>query len=332
MRTQLFRNAVLTIVFTVVFSMTKCKAQNDPIIVHDPVAIESEGFYYIFNTGRGISTWQSKDLKKWERLNPVFSKSPDWGKAEVPKFDGNIWAPDISFHNGLYYLYYSISSFASNRSCIGIATNKSLNPNSPDYKWTDHGKIIESVPGRDNWNAIDPNLILDESNQPWLVFGSFWGGLKITKLNNDLLSIAQPQEWHTVASRERDQLLDETDPGGGAIEAPFIFRKGNYYYLFLSFDLCCRGANSNYNVRVGRSEKVTGPYIDKEGKPLLQGGGTLIAQGDDQYYGKGHNSVYTFNNIDYMFLHGYEKKTNGAPKLITYILGWDETGWPFIRN
>jgi arabinan endo-1,5-alpha-L-arabinosidase len=323
-------NATISAILLAMLVSGGTLAQSNQIIVHDPVAIESDGSYYIFNTGRGIANWKSTDLVNWQFLKPVFDKSPEWAKKEVPRFDGNIWAPDISFHNGKYYLYYSISSFASNRSCIGVATNTTLNPDDPAFKWEDHGKIVESVPGRDNWNAIDPNLCFDEAGKPWLVFGSFWGGLKIVKLSDDLLTIAVPQEWHTLASRERDPLLDETDPGNAAIEAPFIFKKGDYYYLFVSFDLCCRGANSTYNVRVGRSEKLIGPYIDKDGISMLRGGGTLIVGGDENYFAKGHNSVYTFNGTDYMLLHGYEKKSNGSPKLLKYKLGWDTNGWPII--
>lgn len=298
--------------------------------MHDPVAIEADGAYYIFNTGVGIANLRSTDLESWQYMGPVFPSSPEWAKTEVPKFDGNIWAPDISFHNGKYYLYYSISSFASNRSCIGVATNLTLDRNNPAYRWEDHGKLIESVPGRDNWNAIDPNLIFDESGTPWLSFGSFWGGLKIVKLSNDLLSVAVPQEWHTIASRERDSSLDETDPGNAAIEAPFIFRKGDYYYLFVSFDLCCRAENSNYNVRYGRSKSVIGPYVDKNGVDLMQGGGTLLLAGDEKFYGVGHNSVYTFNGNDYLLCHGYLKSEKGTPILITKKLVWDNEGWPII--
>jgi len=330
MKNWIFLKSALAALYLLFFINVACIAQGNQIIVHDPVAIESDGNYYLFNTGKGITNWKSKDLNNWQFLKPVFEKSPEWAKREVPRFDGNIWAPDISFHNGKYYLYYSISSFASNRSCIGVATNTKLNTDDPAFKWEDHGKIVESIPGRDNWNAIDPNLCFDENGKPWLVFGSFWGGLKLVKLNDDLLSIAVPEEWHTLASRERNPLLDETDPGNAAIEAPFIFKKNGFYYLFVSYDLCCRGAKSTYNVRVGRSEKLTGPYVDKEGVPMLKGGGTLIVAGDENYFAKGHNSVYTFGGKDYMFLHGYDKKSNGAPKLLKYILGWDTNEWPFI--
>lgn len=306
-------------------------AQNRQIIVHDPVAIQTEGKYYIYNTGVGIASWVSNDLEHWEFLKQVFDPIPAWAKEKVPKFNGNIWAPDISYHNGMYYLYYSISSFASNRSCIGVATNKSLDPENSEYEWIDHGPVVESVPGRDMWNAIDPNLIIDENDTPWLAFGSFWEGLKIVKLNNDLLSIAEPQEWRTIASRSRNTNLDEADPGNGAIEAPFIFKHDDYYYLFASFDLCCRGPRSTYNVRVGRSKSVTGPYIDKDSVSMLDGGGTKIIGPDENYFGQGHNSVYTFDDKDVFICHGYDKNDRSRPKLIIHELLWDENGWPYMN-
>ena len=321
----------LLVIVVLFITISTVWAQSKQIVVHDPVAIEADGRYYLFSTGVGIASWYSDDLEQWHFLAQVFNPIPEWAKAEVPKFDGNMWAPDILYHNNQYYLYYSISSFASNRSCIGVATNKSLDPASSDYQWVDHGKVIESHPGRDHWNAIDPNIVFDDNNQPWMSFGSFWGGLKLVKMNSDLLSIANPQEWYTIASRQRDPLLHEADPGDAAIEAPFIFKKNGYYYLFVSFDLCCRKERSTYNVRVGRSETATGPYVDKEGVALIQGGGTLLVKGDENYYGIGHNSVYTFNDIDYMFSHGYDKKDNGRPKLITHILEWDNEGWPVIK-
>lgn len=307
-------------------------AQSKKITVHDPVAIEADGKYYLFNTGHGIASWQSDDLINWKFLKPVFPESPEWAKQRVPKFDGNIWAPDVYFHNDRYYLYYSISSFASNRSAIGVATNVTLDPDNENYQWTDHGPVIESVPGRDNWNAIDPNLIFDDENQPWLSFGSFWGGLKMFRLSDDLLSPADPQEWHHLASRERDFTLQAGDPGNGAIEAPFIFKKNNYYYLFVSFDLCCRGPRSTYNVRVGRSESAIGPFIDRDGVPMSQGGGTLVIQGDENYYGIGHNSVYTFGDKDYMFSHGYAVSEKGRPRLLVHQVNWDDEAWPVLEE
>ncbi len=318
---------ILIVVVLLIFVSTVW-AQSKQIIVHDPVAIEANNKYYMFSTGVGIAAWVSDDYVNWRFLTQVFNPVPEWAKKEVPKFDGNMWAPDIAFHNGTYYLYYSVSSFASNLSCIGVASNKSLDPADADYKWTDHGPIINSVPGRDMWNAIDPNLILDENDEPWLAFGSFWNGLKLVKLNENLISLAEPQQWHTIAARQRDFELDETDPGNAAIEAPFIYKKNDYYYLFVSFDLCCRAERSTYNVRVGRSKSAVGPYVDKDGVPLNLSGGTLVVKGDENYYGIGHNSVYNFNGKDIMFSHAYDKLDKGKPKLIIHELKWNKEGWP----
>ncbi|MDT8432348.1 MAG: family 43 glycosylhydrolase, partial [Bacteroidales bacterium] len=167
---------------------------------------------------------------------------------------------------------------------------------------------------------------------PWLSFGSFWGGMKLVQMNDDLLSVAEPEQWATIATRERTFGLDAEDPGDGAIEAPFIVKKDGYYYLFVSFDLCCRGARSTYNVRVGRSESITGPYLDRDGVSMEQGGGTLVVEGDENYYGVGHNSVYQFDDGWYMYSHGYDRHHNGRPRLVIHRVHWDAEGWPGVEE
>lgn len=310
-----------------------CKSQSKQIIIHDPVAIEAEGKFYIFGTGPGIESAVSEDKVNWTKYSSqVFDPMPDWFKKEVPKFNGHVWAPDVLFHDGKYYLYYSISSFGKNLSCIGVATNTTLDRTEKEYKWEDHGIVLKSIPGRDNWNAIDPNIVFDENNVPWLSFGSFWNGLKLVKLNNDLISIAEPQQWYTIAARPRNPDMKEKDAGNGAVEGPFIIKKDKYYYLFVSFDLCCRGAKSTYNVRVGRSKSVTGPYLDKEGVKMTRGGGTLFIEGNEKFYAIGHNSVYNFDDEYYMYSHGYDIQDKGKPKLLVHILEWDKEDWPFIKE
>lgn len=313
-----------------------CQALAQPaaslIPAHDPVMAQQDGTYYMFCTGPGIAVWSSRDRQHWTREKPVFTAAPAWATQAVPGFrDNHIWAPDISWHNGTYYLFYSISAFGKNTSCIGLATNKTLNPASPDFKWTDHGRVLQSVPGRDQWNAIDPNLIRDEAGRPWLTFGSFWQGIKLVQLTPDLTAPAQPEQWRTLARRPRDLKLNDSLPGDGAIEAPFIFRKGPYYYLFTSFDHCCRGPQSTYKMMVGRSRSVTGPYVDRAGVPLEQGGGTLVLQGDPSWYGVGHNSVYTFDNANYLVFHGYDAADRGHAKLRIEPLAWDAEGWPVVK-
>ncbi|MEE3227419.1 MAG: arabinan endo-1,5-alpha-L-arabinosidase [Bacteroidota bacterium] len=302
------------------------------IRVHDPVAIKQGDTYYLFCTGRGISVFSSPDLENWEKEPQVFTEEPVWADAVAEDFSNHIWAPDITFHNGKYYLYYSVSAFAKNTSAIGLTINTTLDADDPNYKWEDQGIVIQSVPNRDLWNAIDPNLIFDEDDTPYLAFGSFWEGLKMVKLSEDLKAIAQPQEWHTIARRERSFDLADANPGDAALEAPFIFKKGDWYYEFLSWDLCCRGENSTYKVVVGRSKSATGPYVDKDGVALTNGGGTLIIEGNDNWYGAGHNSTYTFDGEDYIIFHAYDANDNGAPKLKIAELQWDAEGWPTLKD
>jgi arabinan endo-1,5-alpha-L-arabinosidase len=291
--------------------------------------IQQGDTYYMFCTGPGIAVWSSKNRQQWKPEKPVFDKAPEWAVKAVPGFKNNhIWAPDISFQNGQYYLYYSISAFGKNTSCIGVATNKTLNPASPDYKWVDKGKVVQSVPGRDMWNAIDPNLARDTAGKPWLSFGSFWNGIKLVKLRDDLTGVAEPEQWRTIASRPRSAELTDSMPGDAAIEAPFIFKKGDYYYLFTSFDYCCRGPQSTYKMVVGRAKELIGPYVDKAGVGLEQGGGTLVMEGNKDWFGVGHNSVYTFDKQDFLVFHGYDAADKGRSKLRMEKLAWDKDGWP----
>lgn len=308
----------------------------DSTMVHDPVMIQQDSVYYLFATGWGIDCWSSTNLKTWKREKVVFASAPQWAVDAIPEFKGHIWAPDISYHNGQYYLFYSVSAFGKNTSCIGLATNKTLHPNSPDFKWVDHGKVIQSIPGTTNWNAIDPNLILDKKSIPYLSFGSFWDGLKIVQLTNDYTQPAQDiMTIPTIASRKsaptepNPPAVDNnpTDAGGNAIEAPFIYQHGKYFYLFASIDYCCKGVNSNYKVIVGRAKQPQGPYLDKTGKPLSAGGGTLVLEGNKKYAGIGHNAVVKINGDDFIVCHAYDKTQNGRSILQLLKIKWVKE-WP----
>ncbi|HPA82177.1 MAG TPA: family 43 glycosylhydrolase, partial [Thermoanaerobaculales bacterium] len=227
-------------------------------------------------------------------------------------------------------LYYSVSAFGKNTSAIGVTVNSTLDPASPSYEWEDQGIVVRSVPNRDMWNAIDPHVFIDDDGTPWLSFGSFWGGLKLVKLDPSLTALAEPQEWHSIAKRERSVLTDDSVAGPAALEAPFIFRKGDWHYLFISWDKCCRGKDSTYKIMVGRSTEVTGPYLDRSGRDLAEGGGTLVLAGDENYYALGHNSAYTIDGKDYLVFHAYEVADDGRQKLKVLEMKWDEDGWPVI--
>jgi arabinan endo-1,5-alpha-L-arabinosidase len=326
------RNLMLLLLLSTNLFAQQREFKNDSLIpVHDPVIIRQDSTYYVFCTGQGISSFSSADRKHWKQLKPVFDSAPAWAVAVIPSFAGHIWAPDISYHNGQYYLYYAVSAFGKNTSCIGLATNKTLDPAASNFKWIDHGKVIQSVPGRDMWNAIDPNLVMDENKTPWLSFGSFWNGMKMVKLDSSLKAVAQPEEWYTIASRKRDFILPDSVAGDAAIEAPFIYRHGKYYYLFVSFDYCCRGEKSTYKMMVGRSEKVMGPYADRDGVPMNLGGGSTVLEGDKNWHGVGHNAVAGFDGTDYLVFHAYDAADNGRSKLriekITWLNDWPVIGW-----
>ena len=305
-------------------------AYGKQVSIHDPVMAKEGDSFYLFSTGPGITIYRSADLRQWRLQGRAFPDEPKWARRVAPTFNGHIWAPDIAYHNGKYYLYYSVSSFGKNTSAIGVTVNRTLDPASPDYPWEDRGIVLQSVPGRDAWNAIDPNIVVDEAGVPWMSFGSFWSGLKLVKLAPDRISLAEPQEWHTIARRDRPVFEDDTQPGTAALEAPFIFKKGDFYYLFVSWDKCCRGAESTYKLMVGRSRSVRGPYVDKTGRDLADGGGTLLLGGTPAWPGLGHNSVYTFEGKDYLVFHAYETADNGLQKLKIAELQWDSAQWPVV--
>lgn len=300
------------------------------VSIHDPVMAKEGDTFTLFSTGPGITFYRSKDLKTWTLGGRVFPGDPAWAKSVAPHFNGHIWAPDIVAHDGKFYLYYSVSSFGRNTSAIGVTINRTLDPASPDYRWEDQGVVVRSVPNRDLWNAIDPAVIADEHGTPWMAFGSFWGGLKLVKLAPDWKSVAQPEEWLSLAKRDRSVLVDDAASGPAEIEAPFIFRKGGWYFLFASWDKCCRGEDSTYKMVVGRAKTLTGPYLDKTGKSMAEGGGSLLLAGDKAWAGVGHNSVYTFDGKDWLIFHAYENADHGLQKLKIAELTWDADGWPVV--
>lgn len=322
-RTKL-ATSVLAGVASLLFS-----AHAKQVEVHDPVMAKEGNTFYVFSTGPGITFYESTDLKNWVLSGRVFKDEPSWAQRVAPGFDGHLWAPDIIEKDGKYYLYYSVSAFGKNTSGIGVTVNETLDTSSEDYQWVDHGIVLQSVPNRDHWNAIDPAIIKDGEGTYWMSFGSFWDGLKLVKLDDDLVRLAEPQTWFSIAKRPDNETNDAL-PGEGAIEAPFIFKKEDYYYLFVSFDKCCRGLDSTYNVRVGRSKTVTGPYVDKDGRAMLEGGGTLVIEGNENWVALGHNAAYSFDGQDYLVLHAYEKKDNALQKLRILPMTWQD-GWPVVN-
>nr|WP_039448687.1 family 43 glycosylhydrolase [Pedobacter glucosidilyticus] len=335
------KSICLKLAFICLSSCVMAQELKQNIPVHDPVLIKQDSVYYLFCTGRGIGNWSSKDLKNWKKEEAIFNEAPEWAVKAVPGFKNHIWAPDISYHQGKYYLYYSISAFGKNTSCIGLAVNTTLHPQDSNYKWVDMGKVIQSYPSKTNWNAIDPNLVTDDRGRAYLSFGSFWEGLKLVKLKKDRFTLDEDvNKLATIATRVKkpgkDNLpaVDDNpkDAGGNAIEAPFIFKKGTWYYLFASTDYCCKGPKSTYKMIVGRSKNVKGPYLDKDGVSLANGGGTLLLAGNENWNGVGHNAVFydEKSNTDYLVFHGYDAQDKGISKLRIEKLKWINS-WPEVE-
>ncbi len=339
--------------------------------VHDPVMAYENGTYYIFSTGMGIGVQSSTDMKMWKHEPGVFkfvpkqddsqpadgqrrrrmemdrekSTIPLWAVDSIRNYTGHTWAPDISYQGGLWRLYYSCSSFGKNGSGIGVAFNKTLNPSSPDFKWEDQGPVIISHQHRDNYNCIDPNLIMDDKGTPWLTFGSFWDGIQIVKLKKDFKTLdGKPKTisrriGRKITLAEIDNIEhytiegnDTIEAGENAVEAPFIIKNGKYYYLFVSFDYCCRGERSTYRTVVGRSKKVEGPYVDSKGVPMQKGGGDTVIGPNDIYFGAGHNSAYKFNGQWYFVCHAYVKAEDGRAKLFLRKMNFNKEGWPELQK
>ncbi len=292
--------------------------------VHDPCIIKADGLYHLFCTsqmhaGRGLIAWRtSPDLMAWTLKGDVMPAFPAWVTQALPDTKG-AWAPDISYENGVYRLYYAASLFGKNTSVIGLMTTPTLDTTHPDFGWTDEGLVIASQAG-DDYNAIDPNLVKDADGRQWLVLGSFWTGLKMTEL--DPASGKPKDPKNLIAVAERPEAPD-------AVEASFLIRHGGFYYLFASYDFCCRGVNSTYYTVVGRSASVTGPFVDRDGKAMLQGGGTVVlhASADDRWKGPGHCAVLQDADADYIVYHAYDAQNNGRPTLRINRLDWRD-GWP----
>ncbi len=308
--------------------------QTDTPMVHDPVMAYEDSTYYIYATGMGIQQMTSKDGKTWTvKPEPLMTVMPKWTHDSVPGFRNHVWAPDVIRWHGRWWLAYSCSTFGKNGSAIGLLSSRSL----AFPMWDDEGCIVSSREKRDNWNAIDPNFVIDGQDQPWLVWGSFWDGIQMARLDSTM-HIAAGEKPRTIARRyDPNYKPTEENPtskfaGTNAIEAPFIFQHDGWYYLFVSWDYCCRDAKSNYRVAVGRSKSVAGPYLDREGRDMAAGGGTLFLEGDKQQFeAAGHCAAYTINGEDIFICHGYSTTHNGAAILIQRPITWTADAWPLLK-
>ncbi len=289
------------------------------IITRDPSSIvKCKDEYWVFYTGRGVPSYHSKDLVKWERGPAVFKTAPEWISKMVPESRHlSYWAPDVMKVGDRYLLYYAVSSMGKITSAIGLATNPTLDPSDPAYHWTDQGVVVRTREG-DGYNAIDPCVFHDSDGSLWLAFGSYWSGIKLIQLD--------PQTGKRIAPDSKLFSLAYHD----SIEASCLCKHDDYYYLFVDWGSCCEGTNSSYNIRIGRSKTITGPYLDKVGSDMLQAGGSVfLPTTNGPLFGPGHAGILKADGQDW-FTSDFEGdiRMHGKATLAIMPLRWNADGWP----
>jgi len=301
---------------------------------HDPSTMIKDGNrYYVFTTGSGIPHKYTTDLRNWTYAGVVKpSGPPAWAATAVPGHDPNNWnwAPDVAHFNGRYHVYFSISQWATIDSAIGLFTSPSLI--SPS--WTDQGKVIQSdascctQPETDitSINCIDPSILVDIDGSVWMSYGSYSDGIMVVRIDPTTGKRLNPASvGNKIASSSTSFFANTT-------EGSFLHRHGSYYYLFINYGGCCAGIDSTYNIRVGRSKSVTGPYLDRNGNNLIGGGGTLVLESTRRYLGPGHPGILVENGTNWLTYHYYDGNDNGVAKVGLSRLYWTADSWPTVTN
>jgi arabinan endo-1,5-alpha-L-arabinosidase len=268
---------------------SKTITYNNPIIeksLPDPTIIKAnDGIFYLYATEniRNIPIYKSYNLVDWMYVGTVFidETRPDFEE------NGRLWAPDINFINGKYVLYYAMSVWGGEWTCgIGVAI-----ADKPDGPFTDRGKLFRSNE-IDVKNSIDP-FYINENGKNYLFWGSF-RGIYVIELSDDGLSVK--------AEAQKKQIA------GTAFEGVNIHYKNGYYYMFASIGSCCQGVNSTYQLVVGRSESLFGPYVDKLGKDMMNNDYSFVIRASNRFVGNGHCSeiVSDDEDKDWIFYHGVD--------------------------
>ncbi|KAE8144569.1 putative arabinan endo-1,5-alpha-L-arabinosidase A [Aspergillus avenaceus] len=289
--------------------------------VHDPSVVRrSDGTYFRFSTGNKISYASSSSIAgPWTVIGSML---PGGSSINLPG-NRDLWAPDAQIVDGKYHVYYTISSYGSQDSAIGLATSDTMDANT----WRDHGAVgVRSNPSK-NYNAIDANVLVDGASR-YLTFGSFW---------NDIFQV----QLNSAATRSTTASSNIAfDPAGThAVEGPYLFKYGNYYYLFYSAGACCgydasRPANGEeYKIKVCRSSSPTGNFVDKNGIACTNGGGTVVLESHDSVYGPGGQGVFDDPTLGPVLYYHYVDTTIGFADG-QKLFGWNQldfsTGWPVV--
>lgn len=283
--------------------------------IHDPSTVMvHEGKFYTYGTGRGLPVLVSDDGWTW-RSGGALMDAVTGERADVLARGGNnTWAPDVIRSGDKYFLYYSAPA-TQPRSAIGLLVGTTLDPESPEYRWEDGGAVVWSDGVEDNY-AIDPGLLHDPTTGSlWMTYGSYFGYIRLVELD--------------PATGRR--LHPDREPVDIAIngEASIMIYRDGWYYLLLTHGSCCAGAASSYNIRMGRSRAVTGPFLDNMGIDMIQGGGKLFIGSGGRYIGPGHFGLLDLGDgVEKFSLHFEADLDRGGRSVLDIRpLLWRD-GWP----
>jgi hypothetical protein len=301
--------------------------------VHDPTLYRDGDTYVVAATGDSIRTASSLG-GPWTEVGDV--PKADWTFAISP---GALWAPQVVRVGETFFYYYSQSSFGSQTSAIGLKNTQT--PAVPS-SYVDHGEPIIASGGAGDpgdpfeHNAIDPYVQQDVDGNWWITWGSHWDGIMIQRLAADM--VTPTGEMTQIASRgsERFPIQPGFPVPPNRVEGPAIFQRGGYYYLLTGWDWCCRGDDSTYKISIGRSESIDGPYVDKNGVPLTEGGGSTILDSrvagpgvtpGGLWRGPGGPDVFVEDGTYYLVYHAYLPDST----LGIRPMDWHD-GWPHFQE
>ena len=296
---------------------------------HDPTMYRDENGYILMSTNNNLAMWTSEDMVKWSAKGQIFSDSPQWLKDAVGGKTDGIWAPDLFHFNNQYGVFYCGSVFGKRTSAIGVVTNANLDFSSSADGWTDQGEVTRTT-NSNNYNAIDADVVVTPDGEYWMTYGS-WnaGGIRLIKLDPKTGKQASDDKTnYQIATR-----------GGSGIEGPSLIEHGGQYFLFTAWDVCCKQGDeieqTTYKTAMGRADKVNGTYVDRNGKNLNDGGGTILMQRYSRYVGPGGGEAFKdLNRI--RFVHHYYDLTGDKfnhihiRDVVFSDDNWPEMGQPFL--
>jgi arabinan endo-1,5-alpha-L-arabinosidase len=283
--------------------------------IHDPSMLKVGSTYYLFSTHGLLHAHTSTDRINFSDDGYGLPSLPSWTNNYTAS-SGDLWAPDASSHNGVYWLYYAASTFGSSNSAIGLA----ISPTGVPGTYVDAGTPVYTSTNCAGSNAIDPASVVDSSGNAWLAFGSWSSGIQIVPVDNTT---------GVPTGTACTQLAYH--PSGTGLEGSYIYPHGGYYYLFASIDACCNGVTSTYRIIVGRSTSITGPYLDRGGVALTSGGGTIVLSAHGNINGPGGETLFSDTDGDILVYHYYDGNNNGDPALGINVLSWTSDDWPYIQ-